>query len=70
MTDQLLVFRFNREDRLNMLFRDHEYVYGSNRIDIVKGDHVLVLINFVGGEFPVYDFAKNAVHLKSTSFPI
>ncbi len=44
-----------------MVTRDHENVRGRLRIDVAKGNQVLVFCDKFCWNFPGYDLAKNAI---------
>jgi hypothetical protein len=44
-----------------MFFGDDEYVGGGLGIDVFEGEDVVVLVNFLGGNFAAEDAAEEAI---------
>jgi len=61
--DQLPIFFLYLMQGCDMLFGDDQHMHRRRRLNIVKGDHMLIFINNVAGKLPVYDFTENAIHL-------
>ena len=49
-----------------MFLRDYEHVGGRLRIDVFKGKRVLILKDFLGGNFSFNDAAKQAIVHKAS----
>jgi len=48
--------------RGNMVFRYNQNMYRCRRTNIMEGVYLLILIHFIRGNFPLYDFAKKTIH--------
>ncbi len=51
VTHNLLVFRGDLADALDMLLGNHQNMHRSLGIDVVKGVHLFILIGFLGRDF-------------------
>src|SRR5690606_16057384 len=45
--------------RAHVVLRHHQQVNGRGRIDVVKGDELIVFVNLLGGNVARGDLAKN-----------
>src|SRR6185312_5984972 len=61
MAEELLVFRGRVSQRSEMLLRDHEQVGRGLRVQVGKGEGVVVLVDAGGGDCSGGDFAEDAV---------
>jgi len=57
-SDQFGVFGLRFFQSTDMLFRDDENVGGSLRLDVFKGERVLVFVDFLGRNLAADDFAE------------
>lgn len=60
IAQRLAIFRFDSLRRLDVALRNDEDVHGGLRANVVKGEDVIVLIHFVGGNVTRYQLAKEA----------
>jgi hypothetical protein len=51
-----------------MFFRNDENVRGGLRVDVFEGKNVVVLVNFLGGDFTAEDTAEKAVSVGHGGF--
>jgi len=51
----------------DMGLRDHQDMHRRFGLDIVKRQHLIVLIYRSAGDFPGYNFAENTVHTGPSS---
>lgn len=47
--------------RIKMRFRHNQKMYVCDRMNIVKGDHIVVFIQFLRRDFAVGELAKQAI---------
>src|SRR5258705_11252473 len=60
-SNQLRVFRLSFLQATNMLLGNNQNVRGRLWIDVFEGESVLVLVDFLGGDFAADDAAKEAL---------
>jgi len=60
IAQRFAIFRLHRLRRLDVALRNNEDVHGGLRANVVKGEDVIVLIHFVGGNIACYQLAKEA----------
>ncbi|WVM94562.1 hypothetical protein ULG90_20180 [Halopseudomonas pachastrellae] len=51
-----------------MLFRDHQKVNGRLRIDIVKGEYLVIFVYLLGRNLSVDDLAEQTIHAALLGF--
>src|SRR5437588_6657036 len=60
-SDDLGVFGLRFLESGEVLLGNYQHVRGSLRIDVLEGEGVIVLVNFLRGNFVAKDAAKKAV---------
>jgi hypothetical protein len=59
--DHFSVFGLRFFQSSKMFLRDDQHMRGSLWVDVLKGENVLVLVNFLGGNLAAEDAAEQAV---------
>src|SRR5690606_154725 len=52
--------------RCDVKFRNHQQMHRRMRLNIMKGEDVVVLVHFFGGQFAARDLAENAARVERT----
>ena len=61
MAQQCAVLFGQRSGRDNVLFGHHQKVHLGLRVDVVKRHHLLVLVQLLGGDFPLRDHTEQTI---------
>ena len=61
LAHQFAVFGLHVHDGCDMALGHHEKVHRGLRGDVVKGEHVVVFVDFLGRDFSLDDFTEKAV---------
>jgi hypothetical protein len=57
----LLMAHIRIVEIFDMYFRDDQKMHWRRRVDVVKGENLVVFVNFAAGDRALHDLAKNAV---------
>ena len=59
MTNEAFVLGRHVFDAVDFLFRNDQDMRGRSRVDVPKGEHLVVFVDFVGGQVPGQDLGED-----------